>query len=140
MQIYKDGKVGYYQEVFPNTSFPVTGPDDNFLSQRNAYKVAISKEYDFATQKLISCAPYVENGWAYTVAVVDKTPEDIAIDTANKASQMRAQRNQLLAETDWRFRSDMNPSQAWIDYCQALRDLTNQPGFPWDVQWPTQPE
>ena len=36
---------------------------------------------------------------------------------------LRQQRNQLLAATDWRFRSDLTPSQAWIDYCQALRDL-----------------
>jgi hypothetical protein len=57
-----------------------------------------------------------------------------------QAKAIRATRDQKLAETDWRFRSDMNPSQEWIDYCQALRDIPQQAGFPWDVQWPTQPE
>ena len=36
---------------------------------------------------------------------------------------LRIERDRLLQETDWRFRSDLTPSQAWIDYCQALRDL-----------------
>jgi hypothetical protein len=42
-------------------------------------------------------------------------------------------------ETDWRFRSDLSPSQEWIDYCQALRDIPQQEGFPFDVQWPISP-
>ncbi len=36
---------------------------------------------------------------------------------------LRQERNQKLQETDWRFRSDLTPSQEWIDYSQALRDL-----------------
>lgn len=60
-----------------------------------------------------------------------------AIQTADEA---RSERNALLAETDWRFRSDMNPSQEWVDYCQALRDVPSQPGFPNDIVWPTKPE
>ena len=36
---------------------------------------------------------------------------------------LREERNQKLQETDWRFRSDLTPTQEWIDYCQALRDL-----------------
>jgi len=68
------------------------------------------------------------------VFTVEQVPD------AEKAAQMRAFRNELLAATDWRFRSDMTPSQEWKDYCQALRDVTAQPGFPWDIQWPAKPE
>jgi hypothetical protein len=60
---------------------------------------------------------------------------------------LRQQRNQLLAQTDWRFRSDLTPSQAWIDYCQALRDLPanstpalDENGQLTGVNWPTPPE
>ena len=56
-----------------------------------------------------------------------------------KAAEVRVERSAKLAETDWRFRSDMTPSQAWKDYCQALRDIPAQAGFPWAVDWPTQP-
>lgn len=53
---------------------------------------------------------------------------------------VRDDRNKRLSNTDWRFRSDMNPSQDWIDYCQALRDVPTQDGFPWNVQWPEAPQ
>ena len=60
---------------------------------------------------------------------------------------LREKRNQLLAQTDWRFRSDLTPSQAWIDYCQALRDLPanstpalDENGQLTGVNWPTPPE
>jgi hypothetical protein len=52
---------------------------------------------------------------------------------------VRTQRYQLLTATDWRFRSDLTPSQEWKDYCQALRDITAQEGFPWTVTWPEMP-
>ena len=59
---------------------------------------------------------------------------------------LRQIRNQLLAQTDWRFRSDLSPSQAWIDYCQALRDLPatatpslDENGNLTNVPWPTPP-
>ena len=60
---------------------------------------------------------------------------------------LRQERNQKLQETDWRFRSDLTPSQEWIDYCQVLRDLpsTAEPqldeeGNLTNVTWPTKPE
>ena len=60
---------------------------------------------------------------------------------------LRVERDRLIALTDWRFRSDLTPSQAWIDYCQALRDLpaTATPalddnGQLTGVNWPTPPE
>ena len=73
-----------------------------------------------------------------------RTADDIAAYQANKDAQqaknIRATRDTKLSETDWRFRSDMTPSQAWKDYCQALRDVPTQAGFPWTVIWPIQPE
>lgn len=57
-----------------------------------------------------------------------------------KSDQVRMERNRLLSATDWRFRSDLTPSQEWKDYCQALRDISSQPEFPFEVTWPTAPE
>ena len=36
---------------------------------------------------------------------------------------LREERNRRIAGTDWRFRSDLSPSQEWKDYCKALRDF-----------------
>jgi hypothetical protein len=32
---------------------------------------------------------------------------------------------------------DVAPS--WSTYRQALRDISSQEGFPWTIEWPTQP-
>ncbi len=58
---------------------------------------------------------------------------------AEQAKNVRAERDAKLAETDWRFRSDLTPSQEWKDYCQSLRDITTQEGFPWTITWPDVP-
>ena len=42
---------------------------------------------------------------------------------AQPLKELREERNRRIALTDWRFRSDLSPSQEWIDYSQALRDL-----------------
>jgi hypothetical protein len=62
-----------------------------------------------------------------------------AAKDAEQAKSVRATRDTKLSETDWRFRSDMTPSQAWKDYCQALRDVPTQSGFPWTITWPDAP-
>lgn len=63
-----------------------------------------------------------------------------AMKDAEQAKSVRASRDAKLAETDWRFRSDMTPSQEWKDYCQALRDVPSQTGFPWTITWPDEPQ
>lgn len=64
------------------------------------------------------------------------------IPDSEKSAQVRADRNTRIAATDWTQGKDIpdNISSAWATYRQALRDVTSQAGFPWSVQWPTQPE
>jgi len=69
------------------------------------------------------------------------------LEAAEPMRLLRIERNRLLQETDWRFRSDLTPSQAWIDYCQALRDLPansepqlDENGQLTNVTWPEKPE
>jgi len=56
--------------------------------------------------------------------------------------QLRQERNQKLAATDYRALSDQILSQDWSDYRQALRDLTQDLESVEDVNsvvWPTEP-
>lgn len=87
----------------------------------------------------------VDGVWTQAWVQFDKyTAEELAAYNAkkdsDKAQEVRDVRNKLLSRTDWRFRSDMTPSQAWIDYCVALRNVPEQTGFPWAVEWPTEPQ
>jgi hypothetical protein len=52
----------------------------------------------------------------------------------------RAERNARLAASDWTQVADAPvDKQAWVDYRQALREVPQQEGFPWSVEWPEQP-
>jgi len=61
------------------------------------------------------------------------------------AQQARAQRDAALTASDWTQLPDAQASlsaekkAAWADYRQALRDVTEQPGFPGQIDWPTAP-
>ena len=60
---------------------------------------------------------------------------------AEQAKAVRTDRNQRLKDTDWTQVADAPVDKAaWAVYRQELRDITAQAGFPWDVQWPVQPE
>lgn len=77
--------------------------------------------------------------WAVSLGRVDLTYGDESARLKKLALAARNKRNSLLVKTDWRFRTDMNPSQAWIDYCIALRDVPQQAGFPESIIWPQEP-
>jgi hypothetical protein len=62
-----------------------------------------------------------------------------AMKDAEQAKAVREDRNRRLAETDWRYRRDQTTTPEWDAYCQALRDITSQAGFPWTIDWPTNP-
>jgi len=62
---------------------------------------------------------------------------------ARRMENLRAQRNQLLVETDWMGNSDVTMSADWKTYRQALRDITKT--TPADdalsnITWPKKPE
>ena len=60
---------------------------------------------------------------------------------AEAATNVRSQRDRLLAETDWTGMSDVTMSSAMTTYRQALRDITAHADFPYldDGDWPTKP-
>lgn len=58
-----------------------------------------------------------------------------------KRARARAERDRLLAASDWTQISDAPVNKAmWAEYRQALRDITRQPGFPDAITWPSKPE
>ena len=59
---------------------------------------------------------------------------------AEQAANVRTSRNEKLAECDWTQIADSTADKpAWATYRQALRDVTAQDGFPWDINWPEGP-
>lgn len=70
--------------------------------------------------------------YAAGVWVLDKPAADLSA---------RSRRSQLLAACDWTQMPDvpLETKAAWQSYRQALRDITEQPGYPVEVEWPVQP-
>ena len=62
---------------------------------------------------------------------------------AEQGNVVRAQRNQLLAESDWTqlvdSPLDSHTKLLWAQYREDLRAVPQQPGFPWEITWPTKP-
>ena len=133
-------QVADYREMFPNVSWSYNTPTEDWLSENGCVAVHIFKPHDRETQKLITCAPYIEDGLVFAVTVVAKTQEEIDADTQSKAAKVRAQRNQLLADSDWTQLLDAKVDKdAWATYRQALRDVPLQNEFPVSIVWPDKP-
>ena len=72
-----------------------------------------------------------------------RTAEDVAARqvaaNTEKAKNVRATRGILIAATDWTQLSDVPQSikDKWAPYRKALRDVSQQAGFPFSVVWPT---
>ena len=63
-----------------------------------------------------------------------------AMKDAEQATNVRQTRTQMLKDSDWTQLVDSPVDHAaWFAYRQALRDITAQAGFPWTIDWPTQP-
>ncbi len=62
------------------------------------------------------------------------------VDERSLEEQARAKRNKLLAQTDWMVLPDSGKDTAAIrTYRQALRSISQQPGFPENIKWPDMP-
>ena len=135
--------VGDYRELFANTSFPPSGPSDEFLADNNAKKVNAFKAHDRLTQKLASCEAYDDGEFVSLVQVVDLTAEEIQSAKDSAMANIRGQRNQLLNACDWTQAVDCTiPKKTeWATYRQQLRDLpatvTDPRTF---ADWPHNPD
>ena len=133
----------------PQTSFPKR-IGDAILASHGIYHVMPEPqpEHDPLVQTLVrdpephnnETAVDEETGETYETGrwVIGYTVENKPQDQAEDA--VRNQRNRLLQDTDWMALSDNTMSPAWATYRQALRDITEQTGFPYSVNWPTKPE
>ena len=131
VKYFKEGKADYYK---------------NFI-------VEDWSDSSTVTSVIVGFAPFVIEYWGYQDSAPDTSPLAVGhIGTGSSeaysppeeivsmSDQQRLKRNTLLAETDYMVLTDTPaPSQAWLDYRQALRDVPGQEGFPDSVNWPTKP-
>jgi hypothetical protein len=133
---------GAIRALFSNTSFPFPfiAPEPYALVQ----EVQLP-EFNRLRERIVTLTPEIIDGvWHRRYEVLPLAPEIVSENEAQalqqQGAQVRANRNQLLQQSDWTQVIDAKVNQiAWATYRQALRDITSQPGFPWEIIWPTQP-
>jgi hypothetical protein len=134
--------IGDLRRDNPNTSFP-RNPSDAVLADWNVFPVAEQSppEYNPANQNLNQLNPTLVDGeWLQTWQVTAASTEEIAERLQRKEAEVRQQRNELLSACDWTQLPDSPADhEVWAAYRQALRDVTAQVGFPWDITWPEAP-
>lgn len=166
IRIRESGQVMFENEFraqHPNTSFPpqlsesllnefgadvilegpqATGGDVYQYSQRNGVEQVDGKWY---TKYVLG--PVFTDG---ETTAAEQEAAYKAMKDAEQAANVRRQRTEMLKDCDWVVTKaiDQNAQDSlgiqipvvWVTYRQALRDIPAQTGFPWNVQWPTNPE
>lgn len=120
---------GEYANVlfFKNVETLPSEPDESQRYQYDLYRIDGLKN----RPSLIDAIERDVEGWI-----------SIAKETEYKklADAVRFQRNLLLSETDWTQTADAPLDESEIEryrtYRQELRDIPEQPGFPYEVEWP----
>lgn len=123
---------------------PQATPENHYqFSMRQGVEKIDGKWYTkYVLGPIFTDRPATETELAQTAA--EQEAAYIAQKDATQAESVRSQRTQLLKDSDWTQLDDTPfdnaKKMAWANYRQALRDIPQQTGFPWDIQWPTQPE
>ena len=128
--------IGQLRKDNSNVSFPKDIPTAT-LAEYDVYPLTVEDRpsYNNLTEDAVLNTPTEVNGaWIQSYSVVQKSQEDTE-------RNIREQRNFLLSESDWTQVDDAPVDKtAWATYRQALRDITAQEGFPFNVTFPTKPE
>jgi hypothetical protein len=143
-----------FRNLYPNTSFPAILLED-ILTDFGAVAILEGPQatptspYEYSFRDGIqeingkyftkySLGPiFVDD--EHQTAVQQQLEYKARIDE-QQAISIRNQRNELLKDSDWTQIVDATVNkEIWLTYRQALRDITAQEGFPFNITWPIQP-
>ena len=118
----------------PNVSFPKNLPTE-LLEGYGVYEyIETPKPTPTRFQRVVGGAfRKVDGVWALKWTLENLPYDELVL-------QVRAERDFLLALSDYTQLSDSpRDKQSWATYRQALRDITDQVGFPEVIDWPAKP-
>jgi hypothetical protein len=124
----------FYPEYLPNTDGYIELNDPEQLSNLS-YQTHYVEDGEL---KVAEGRPSLDHAYdSKTGTWVRFRPE------INYERVVRAERDKKLAECDWivtKYTEQGEPvPQDWVAYRQALRDISDQEGFPENVVWPEKP-
>lgn len=131
---------------YRNVSFPVgVETDSDLLSQYGVYIVTQLPEPVVDMYKNVKEGPIVmqDGSWVKSWIVEDASNEEIEFRIQRIRGAAITRRDAELNRSDWTQFNDVplttEKKQEFAVYRQALRDITQQPGFPETITWPDPP-
>jgi hypothetical protein len=136
IRIKETGAVVFYSEL--RSMYPdVSGPLDDLYDVVLEGPQAQPTRYQIAFRDGVE---QIKSNWYTKYSVADLDADGVAAKDAAQAASVRAERNARLAACDWTQLADSAADKnAWANCRQNLRDISTQPGFPWEVIWPDAP-
>jgi hypothetical protein len=136
--------VGKLRRDNPRVSFPRKISNEMLASYGvHDVKWLPSPEHNTETHFVeYSPAPVLQDAaWVYAPTVRELSVEQLAERSVSRAGEARANRNTLLAETDYFALTDVTMDAPMTTYRQALRDITAHENWPnlANNDWPTKP-
>jgi hypothetical protein len=133
------------RKKYPNTSFPknLEGEDLSSFNVVEVIQTPIPSNYT-DKQRIVEASPVlVEDVWAQSWEIIPLTEEELQLKQGEEESNARAYRNELLQSSDYTQLLDVplteSEKESWATYRKALREISNQEGFPSTILWPTAP-
>lgn len=126
----------------PNVSFPVE-PTEATLAEWGVFTLhaGVQPVVDHTKNITEGQPQFIDGKWTQTWVTSDAEEQEITERFGRQSASVRDSRQILLSASDWTQLPDAPLTdakrQAWSTYRQALRDITAQAGFPWNVTWPT---
>jgi hypothetical protein len=136
--------IGQLRRDNPQVSFPKSIPDAT-LAEYDVYPLTPTDrpQVNYTKNVTDGIPALIDGSWTQVWDVTAATSEEIEKRTEDKARAVRSERDYLLQQTDWivikSYERNENIPAAWEVYRQALRDITLQEGFPFEVTWPEKP-
>lgn len=146
MKVYIQESTGAYpltendiKQLFPTVSFstPFIAPD-GFSEVKSSERPAVGP-FEIVRE----APPVFAGGWQQAWTVEMMSEEEVIARKAAHMDRIRKARDKKLRESDWIASVEDLPmsaekKQEWLDYRQALRDLT-EGGDSFTIVWPREP-
>ena len=139
-----------FRQLHSNTSFPrILTPEDVESFGYGLFQQTSQPE-PAKFMKCVEDTP-VKNESGFYVQTWKRTAmssEEIENATKLRAKEVKDIRNNKLKDSDWVMLAsssgeidfDIRLLRSWKTYRRRLREIADQPGFPWNISWPEQPK
>jgi len=138
-----------FRSLFKTTSFPkILTPESVESFGFGIFEYTKSPE-PLRYMKCVEDIPRKDERGIYiqTWKTVAMSSQEIESCLEEKKNEVRSIRTGKLRSSDWIMLYDVIENSdysgdfisAWIEYREQLRRISDQPGFPWNIKWPSEP-